>query len=225
MPLLLRYGVALAFFICVVVLSFEIVRTLSFGEKPLHAQPKASSVRGVLYAFGRGMMPWEKESARKHLPTYFAGVAYHTGIFVGLFYLFCVALSVELGVLALSLLRFLLICGFLSGSGLLLKRVFSSSMRELSCPDDYAANSIVDAFLLLAAIDTYFGSASRLGNTTWLLLLVSIIMFLYIPLGKIRHCFFFFYVRVLLGRFYGRRGVWPGGTAGARGLGRGLEQR
>lgn len=218
MSLILRYGVALAFFICVAVLSFQIMRTFFLAKKPLHAEPKAGSLRGILYAFGRGMMPWEKESARKHLLTYLAGVAYHIGIFAGLFYLFCVALSVELGVLVLSFLRFLLILGFLCGSGLLIKRVFAPNMRELSCPDDYAANFIVDAFLFLAAIDTYFGSASRLGSTTWLLLLVSIIMFLYIPLGKIRHCFFFFYVRVLLGRFYGRRGVWPGETTRVRDL-------
>jgi nitrate reductase gamma subunit len=209
MSLLLRYGAALAFFICVAILSLEIVETFSFGKRPLYAQPKASSVRGVLYAFGRGMMPWEKESAEKHPLTYLAGVAYHAGIFAALFYLFCVALFVQLGVLVLSLVRFLLILGFLSGSGLLLRRAFVLSMRKLSCPDDYAANLIVDAFLLSAAIDTYFGSAIRLANTTWLLLLVSIIMFLYIPLGKIRHCFFFFYIRVLLGQFYGRRGVLP----------------
>jgi len=35
------------------------------------------------------------------------------------------------------------------------------------------------------------------------------VMFLYIPVGKIRHCFFFFYSRILFGLFYGRRGVLP----------------
>jgi len=215
MPLLLRYGVALSFFICVAILSFEIVSTLAFGKRSRLAQPKASGLRGVLYAFGRGMMPWEKESAAKHPLTYSAGVAYHAGIFAALFYLFCVALFIELGAVTLSILRLLLILGFLSGSGLLLRRAVSSSMRKLSSPDDYASNLIVDAVLLLAAIDTYFGGATYFGSvthlasTTWLLLLVSIIMFLYIPFGKIRHCFFFFYVRVLLGQFYGRRGVLP----------------
>lgn len=209
MPLLLRYGVALSFFICVALLSFEIVSTLAFGKRSRFAQPKASGLRGVFYAFGRGMMPWEKESAAKHPLTYFAGVAYHVGIFTALLYLFCIALFVELGVLTLSLLRLLLILGFLSGSGLLLRRAFRSSMRKLSSPDDYASNLIVDAILLLAAIDTHFGSATHLADTTWLLLLGSIIMFLYIPFGKIRHCFFFFYVRVFFGQFYGRRGVLP----------------
>jgi nitrate reductase gamma subunit len=209
MPLFLRYGVALSFFICVAILSFEIVSTLAFGKRSRFAQPKAGGLRGVLYAFGRGMMPWEKESAAKHPLAYFGGVAYHVGIFAALLYLFCVALFVELGALALSLLRLLLILGFMCGSGLLLRRALSSRMRKLSSPDDYASNLIVDAVLLLAAIDTRFGSATHLASTTWLLLLVSIIMFLYIPFGKIRHCFFFFYVRVLLGQFYGRRGVLP----------------
>jgi hypothetical protein len=39
--------------------------------------------------------------------------------------------------------------------------------------------------------------------------LVSIVMFLYIPMSKIRHCFFFFYTRTLFGFFYGRRGALP----------------
>ncbi|MCX5801391.1 MAG: hypothetical protein NTX17_08400 [Candidatus Eisenbacteria bacterium] len=209
MPLLLRYGVALSFLICVVLLSFEIVSTFAFDQRSHCAKPKAGGLRGVLYAFGRGMMPWEKESAAKHPITYFAGVAYHAGIFAALFYIFCLALSVELGVLTLSLLRLLLIPGFLCGLGLFLRRAFSSNMRTLSSPDDYASNLIVDAVLLLAAIDTRLGGVTHPANTTWLLLSVSIIMFLYVPLGKIRHCFFFFYVRVLLGRFYGRRGVLP----------------
>ena len=209
MSLLLRYGVALAFFICVAILSFEILGTFSFGRRSLFAQRRAGGVRGVLHAFGRGMMPWEKESAGKHLPTYFAGVAYHAGIFAGLFYLFCIALFVQLGSVTLSFLRLLLIMGFLSGLALVLRRAFVSSMRKLSCPDDYAANLIVSTFLLLAGIDTYSGSVTRLADTTWLLFAVSIVMFLYVPIGKIRHCFFFFYARILLGRFYGRRGVWP----------------
>jgi nitrate reductase gamma subunit len=212
MPLLLRYGVALSFFICVALLLIQILSTFAFGERPRYAQPRASGVRGVFYAFGRGMMPWEKESAGKHLPTYLAGVAYHAGIFAALFYLFCAALFVELHVFILTFLRFLLVLGFLSGLALLLKRAFIPSMRKLSCPDDYAANLIVTGLLLLAAIDTYFGNVTHLAKTTWLLFLVAIVMFLYIPLGKIRHCFFFFYVRVLLGQFYGRRGVLPPGA-------------
>ena len=209
MPLALRYGVVLSFLVCVVLLLYEVAGTLAFGKRSRFARPEASGLRGVLYAFGQGMMPWEKESAAKHPLAYFAGVVYHAGIFAALFYLFCVALFVELGVVTLSLLRALLFLGFLCGLGLLLRRAFSPSMRKLSSPDDYASNLIVDAVLLLAALDTHFGRATRLADTTWLLLLVSIVMFLYIPFGKIRHCFFFFYVRILLGQFYGRRGVLP----------------
>lgn len=215
MALFLRYGAVIAFFVCVAALSFEIAKTSSLRKLPTYAHPSARGMRGVLYAFGRGMMPWEKESARKHLPTYFAGVAYHAGIFAGLFYLFCVALYVDLGVYVLFFLRILLVIGFLSGLGLFVKRTLVASMRELSCPDDYVSNLIVDSFLLVAVLDTYFGSSARLATSTLLFLLISIVMFLYIPIGKIRHCFFFFYARILLGRFYGRRGVWPG-LAGER---------
>jgi len=228
MGLFLRYAAALAFFICVAALLYENIRTSFMRRRSSFASPRETgalpaSLRGILYAFGWGMMPWEKESARKHLLTYFAGVAYHVGVFAGLFYLFCVALYVQLDIRALLTVRVLLFVGAAGGLGLFLKRVIVSSMRAISCPDDYVSNLIVNAFLLIAAIDTFSVGASSVGTShfstpagiphpaasTLLLLVVSIVMFLYIPIGKIRHCFFFFHSRILLGSFYGRRGVWP----------------
>lgn len=45
---------------------------------------KGSPKRGVLYAFTFGMMPWAKESTRRHMLAYLRGVGFHAGIFAGL---------------------------------------------------------------------------------------------------------------------------------------------
>lgn len=45
---------------------------------------KGPPKRGVLYAFTFGMMPWAKESTRRHMLAYLRGVGFHAGIFAGL---------------------------------------------------------------------------------------------------------------------------------------------
>lgn len=200
---LLKYGVVFAFCLSVLALCYLIVRTYLFNKKPLYAKPQSRPIKGILYALGKGMMPWEKESAGKHLLTYLAGISYHIAIFVALFYLFMLVISFHLNSITVSILRILMFAGLLCGLGLFVKRSINPHLRRISCPDDFASNLMVDVFLVLCLTDTYTFSVRSL------LYAVAIVMFLYIPVGKIRHCFFFFYSRILFGLFYGRRGVLP----------------
>lgn len=203
MDTLLKYTVIAAFLFSILSLTVMVLRTFSFGKKELYAEPKGSVGKGIIYAFGKGMMPWEKESAGKHLPTYIGGVIYHGGVFLSLLYLFAVIVEIPIPAILLQVFRVLCAAGFAAGIGLLVKRYAKRGMRELSCPDDAAANILVDLFLIAAFLHTL------LSGWNAYLFTVSIIMFLYIPFGKIRHCFFFFYVRILFGLFYGRRDIFP----------------
>jgi hypothetical protein len=208
----LRFGVIVSFLLSVIALSLLFMKTFSFGKKPLLAKPRGDAKKGIIYAFGRGMLPWKKESSAKHLITYFAGMLYHTGVFAALFYLLSLIFSLELSKLFISLLRLLFVLGFTGGFILLLKRIFLVPMKKISCPDDFAANIIVDLFLISALVHT---NSTRV---TPLFFLLAIVMFLYIPVGKIRHCFFFFYAKILFGLFYGRRGVLPPKTHKIQGM-------
>ncbi len=201
--LLLKYGVIGSIFISLVSLSFLVIKTFSFGRRQMYAVPKGDVRKGIVYAFGKGMLPWEKESAMNHLPTYIAGIFYHIGVFAAIFYLLLTLVSPGLPGAILFFIRVLCLAGVIAGVALLVKRIISTPMRTLSCPDDFAANAIVDLFLISALFHTFYREMAPF------FFLVAIIMFLYIPLGKIRHCFFFFYVRILFGIFYGRRNVYP----------------
>jgi len=203
METVLRYGVIAAFFISAVVLTFLVLKTLSFGRRSLNAAPRGNWKKGVFYAFGQGMMPWEKESAKNHLITYMAGFCYHFGILAALFYLFSLVIPFTCGIVVINILQVLMAAGAVCGLGLFLKRSLKQFMRSLSCPDDFIANLLVDLFIILSFLN------SSLINLKPILFSVSILMLLYIPIGKIRHCFFFFYSRILFGHFYGRRGVFP----------------
>jgi hypothetical protein len=39
--------------------------------------------------------------------------------------------------------------------------------------------------------------------------IVAAVTFVYVLLGKIRHCLYFFFSRMFFGKFFGRRAVFP----------------
>ncbi|MBD3415159.1 MAG: hypothetical protein GF421_12120 [Candidatus Aminicenantes bacterium] len=203
MMIWLKYGVLISFVFSVSLLSYLIMKTFSFGKQTLHSQASGSWKRGVLYAFGRGMMPWEKDSARRHLITYGAGLLYHAGILAALLGLFFSLFSAILPHLITLILALVMVFALLCGLGLLIKRAVLKHMRAISSPDDYVSNILVDIFLIFSILNLLELPLQRLWYFS------AILLFLYIPLGKIKHCFFFFYTRFLFGSFFGRRGVYP----------------
>ena len=182
-------------------LAFLIGRTFAFGPRKYLSAPHGYTGRGIVYAFGRGML--DKESVARHRPTMLAGVLYHLAIFAGLAYVLWLALPIRLAP-PLWAFRPALLAGAVVGSGLLVKRAAKPHLRRLSCPDDFFANLFVDLVLVLALLQTWFPGLEPL------LLGASALLFVYIPLGKIRHCFFFFYTRLVYGLHFGRRGALPG---------------
>ena len=82
-------------------------------------------------------------------------------------------------------------------------RIAEHNLRGLSTADDHFAVWIVTAFMALAAL--------AIWNPALLVpfYLVSAVTLVYIPLGKIRHCLYFFFSRTFFGRFFGRRAVFP----------------
>ncbi|MGB8657537.1 MAG: hypothetical protein WCE90_07095 [Candidatus Zixiibacteriota bacterium] len=199
----LKLGVAASGTFCVVVLAVMLIRTFAFGRRPTYAHPKGSSFAGIVYAFGWGMLPWEKESAAKHIWTYVGGILYHVGILMAMLFLATVLLGISFPQMLLQPVRILLAIGVVCGLALLIKRIHKPHMRSLSSGDDYLANSLVDLLLLSALAATF--AETMLAP----FLAVAIVIFLYIPFGKLRHCVFFFYSRIIFGTFFGKRGVLP----------------
>jgi nitrate reductase gamma subunit len=200
---ILKWGVAASGLFCLVMLIIIVARTLAFGRRPTYAHPTGSSFSGIVYAFGLGMLPWEKESAAKHLWTYIGGILYHLGILTAALFLAMTVLNISVSDTLLQPARILLAVGLVSGVALLVKRLFKPQMRSLSSADDYLSNVLVDLLLLSALAATF------LQSVLVVFMIVAIFTFVYIPFGKLRHCAFFFYSRILFGTFFGRRGVLP----------------
>ena len=199
----MQLGVAASALFCIALLTVMVVRTFAFGQKPAYAHPRGSKFSGVVYAFTQGMLPWEKETAARHIWTYTGGILYHIGILIVFLFLTTLLLHISLSAVFLRAMRILLFISLVSGLALFIKRTIKPHMRSLSCGDDYLANILVD-LLLLSALATTFNE-----NASFVFFIIAIIIFIYIPFGKIRHCVFFFYSRILFGDFFGRRGVLP----------------
>ncbi|HPW18366.1 MAG TPA: hypothetical protein PLP83_08300 [Candidatus Aminicenantes bacterium] len=191
---------------CLAGLAWLTARAFAFGRRVYLSEPRGRAGRGLLYAFGKGMA--DKESVSRHLPTMLGGVVYHTAIFAALLDVVWTALPVRPGPPP-GVFRPVLLAGAVVGPALLAKRAAKPHLRRLSCPDDFFANLFVDVFLALAFLRTVIPSLETA------LLAVSILLFFYIPLGKIRHCVFFFFTRVVFGLHFGRRGALPGSESRA----------
>ncbi len=164
---------------------------------------KGSLPKGIQYAFTTGMMPWAKESTRIHMIAYLRGIGFHVGIFTAIG---AVILSPFWGYLPplLSLLLFwVLILGALLGAAGGVMRIAEHNLRGLSLPDDHFAVWLTTLFIAVAGLAVL--------NEAFMIpmYIVSAIVFVYVPLGKIRHCLYFFFSRLFFGKFFGRRAVFP----------------
>ncbi len=179
-------------------LLFLRARVAAYGRRELFAAPAGSPAAGIRYAFTKGMRPDAKESVREHLPSYLAGMAYHAGTFTAFGVLALSLVHVAVPTVAVWPMRVLLAAGFAGGLSLFLKRLFKAELRGLSNPDDFVSNLLVTAFVGLALTPLH---------AVWQLSAIALLV--YVPLGKIRHCLFFFSTRAAFGAYFGRRGVFP----------------
>jgi len=167
------------------------------------APPRASAAAGVRYAFTTAFLPWAKESARKHLASYLAGIVFHLAVFAALGWLALSLLPAAPPAAAAHALAAVLAAGLACGLGLLAKRRRNTTLRAVSTREDLAANLLVDAFLAA-------GIAAALRPTLLPVFQVAgAALLLYAPLGKLRHMLFLLTSRRYWGTYFGRRGVRP----------------
>lgn len=179
-------------------------REVSQRPLPIDRSPeKGDPDRGVAYALTRGMLPWAKESTRLHAVAYLRGVGFHIGIFATLAVLFLSPFRNLLPPLVRTILIWGLGFGALLGATGGVMRIVEVNLRRLSTPDDHFSVWVVTVFMASVAL------AMWREIFTIPMYIISAVMFVYIPIGKIRHCIYFFFSRSFFGRFVGRRGVLP----------------
>jgi hypothetical protein len=174
-------------------------RSLPADRSPI----KGDIPRGIKYAFTAGMMPWAKESTRIHRIAYLRGIGFHVGIFAAIGAAIISPFWESLPALFSRALFWVLMLGALLGAAGGIMRLLEPNLRGLSLPDDHFAVWVTTIFITTAAL--------ALNKEAFMIpmYIVSAIMFVYIPLGKTRHCLYFFFSRIFFGKFFGRRAVFP----------------
>lgn len=174
-------------------------RALPVDKSPLKGSPS----HGISYAFTLGMMPWAKESTRIHMIAYLRGIGFHIGIFTALGALIISPFWGNLPALLSTLLMIILGVGSLLGAAGGVMRIVEHNLRGLSIPDDHFAVWLVTLWMAVAAFSV--------RNEAFLVAFyfLSAVTLAYVPVGKIRHCLYFFFSRIFFGKFFGRRAVFP----------------
>lgn len=191
------------FAICLISCLSQFFKVILSGLPKDFSQPLGKTLPAIVYSFTGAMSPTKKETAYLHLPTYTAGIIFHIGTFCGVFCLIVLFFNIQLPEWLKLSFSILLIISAICGLSILIKRILVSKLRNLSNPDDYISNVLVTGFHILLAI-------TILNNRILpVLLIYSTVLFLYLPIGKLRHTIYFFTSRIHLGFFYGWRGVWP----------------
>lgn len=169
---------------------------------------KDTPIRGIRYAFTVGMAPWAKESTRIHWVAYMRGIAFHVGVFAGLAALMFSPWFGLVDPFFKLLVAIVVGIGALLGAAGGIMRLVEHNLRMLSTPDDHLSVWLVTLFLA--------SMTGALLNPEFvpLMWLCSAAMLVYAPLGKIRHCVYFYFGRLFYGLHIGRRGVVRGLEAG-----------
>lgn len=187
--------------ICAGGLGWLIVKVQRWQFRDDIAAAKGSAVKGILYAFTVGMLPWEKESARLHWVAYVRGVIFHAGIFLGVVFLLLTPwLNIMPSVVRLTIAAVMAAATIAGLAGFWL-RFHERMLRAVSTADDYASLALATLFLLsssLCALDI------KLLPLFWA---ISGITLAYTPFSKLRHFIYFFYARGFFGQMFGYRGI------------------
>ncbi len=192
----------IAFLFCFISLSYHFYRLIKLGLPNDYSFKTGNLKSAIPYSFTGAMNPLKKESAYLHFPTYTAGIFYHIGTFISIALFFFFLFNINLPSALMWIITGILIFTILSGLGIFVKRIFLKKLRFLSSPDDFISNLLVTVFQTFTVIMLLNKSFSPYYN------ICAGLLFLYIPLGKLRHVLYFFAARFHLGFYYGWRGVW-----------------
>jgi hypothetical protein len=202
-----RILVALAILWAVLALTVQVLIARGGGRRD-YSKRSGSPVRGVFYNFTVAMLPAHKETIRRHPAKFAVGAIMHVGTIVALLDIVLLLVRPAAGHWMIGLTRPIVVLALLAGIYLFARRIFSKDLRSMSAPDDYIA--ILATCGLLASASLYpLHAQNPVGS-----LIYAGLLFVYLPLGKLRHVVFFFVARGDYGRRLGYRGVYPPTAAG-----------
>jgi len=187
-------------------------RTRALGKRALFAEAAGGAATGPAHAPTVTMLPWERGSVRENLLWYAMVIVFHLGIFSAFvalllilsFYFLPIDLWIAIDGFVNVTTWCLMLLGVIGGVSLLVRRATNPILRGMSRPDDYISNLLATSLVALSVARPTVGGLLAFG----LCMASAIALLVYLPLGKIRRCFFFIFGH-RSGAFFGGRGCMP----------------
>jgi nitrate reductase gamma subunit len=186
----------------VIALVVQWIQARGSGRKE-YSVKAGSAIKGIIYNFTYAMTPRHKESMRLYPIEFTIGVLMHVGILLAIVRV--ILMLTYPPIAEIKQVAFVIIFGIsiLCGFYQFLRRVLSKEMRVMSCFDDYLAIIITIDFLIAAFMH-------EIGFLSPPIFLIhATVVFIYLPIGKLKHALFFFIARADLGARLGYRGTYP----------------
>ncbi|MFG0251706.1 MAG: hypothetical protein ACF8NJ_02395 [Phycisphaerales bacterium JB038] len=202
MPIYPRVILGVCFVWAALALAYQVYRAWGGGRRDFSRQ-QGRPGKGVVYNFTHAMLPANKESVRHHPGKFAIGMGLHVGALAALLNALVLAINADLGVMLLAVVNWLALLGLVMAVALFVRRPLDPNLRAMSSPDDYLAIAATCGLLAVTAIAPHYQAGLVV------MLLYASAVFVYMPLGKLRHAVFFFAARANYGRRLGYRGVYP----------------
>lgn len=201
----------IALAICFALLFAHFVRIIRLGKPTDFSEKSGDVAKGVVYSNTTAMMPNNKESAYMHIPSYALGMLFHMGtfscflIFILSFFRFFNNWLINDAFIHYIIPLFVAVTS-IAGISLFIKRLINKDLHALTNPDDYLSNAFTTLFQIATLLYLLTPACTCTINSYYIM---TAILFLYMPVGKLKHLLYYFSARYHLGFFYGWRNVWP----------------
>ena len=205
---------ALTFMAIVYIIKIRGVLKLNpiMDRTPKRGDPDA----GMRYSLATIAMPWQMQSYRLQPLKYLEFVVFHLAVLAAIGASFIIPYWPQ--VMLLPLLQYgalgIIALGLLFGLSRLVRRMAREEMRLISSPDDYFSLILLSAWLLSALVAIPMSGTNAWQEVAFFGL--TAFFLIYVPFSKISHYVLWPFNRYLIGKHFGKRGVYPKHPASLR---------
>jgi len=193
-----------------VVYMIRIIWLMRFKSRRERTFAAGSEKAGVRYSLANIAMPWAMESTRKRPGFYLQFVVFHLGVAAAIAATFIIPYAPGLftNQPLVWIFRVVICVACLVGLLRLYRRLTDRRIRLISTADDFVSLVLMICFFAAGVIVL----PNNYQKSEWPLILffgLTAFFLIYVPFSKIGHYLYYPFIRTILGRTLGHRGVFP----------------
>jgi len=167
--------------------------------------------KGIIYSWGIVGMPWAMESTRTKWFFYSQFVIFHIGVTLAILLSFLIPYApgfLTFHPVIIPLFQLFIGLSFLIGVWRIIRRLINVYVKAISSPDDYFSVTLLTVWFFFAffAVPNNYQQGEGMLLTYFIL---TAFFLMYVPFSKISHYLYYPFMRMWIGKSFGRRGTYP----------------